>query len=742
MSFNPGFKYEPLDNSTSIRVLLLNPGAPQDELHCNFFPCDLNADHDKFPEYPRPVDSLSVGVNQATGQRFLMSCDVILDDAPESRLHPFQRYKALSYVWGDTSDLQTIKLEGEDFLVTRNLMAALKTVRHPKKGKKVWIDAICINQADLEEKKTQIPLMGRVYQQAKSVWGQVLPSFDKAESLRKLIVAIGTAGMALEKDLRARDRSEGPTGTEETGHMERTAPGGSTPLIFTKHALEDYDLPSETSSLWQSWREFFGSPYFRRIWIQQEVVLAKKFKWFLGNTMVDHKVLFTCMELMRRYSREYRAAYLHPEGVSISSQVFTVTAESAPLIETPLVLDDDAAHGIASGYLAADRMLNERKGAGDSRTDRPLIDLLADYREFCATEPRDMVFGLLGLARDAESFYDLVNYATPLETFFVSLAQRLIDLGHGTKMLLQASNTAPAEGLPSWVPVSHCQILGKSVLAADTASQNWSPSVGAPSVTAHQYSPIRTKDFAAGGEAVEDGVEVTQDAQDPQRPMLRVRGALIDTIQHCSLAAQTEELMPWVQETHAFPPPFAMRDGTLSISFLFALQGLRFAIEHVRDEHGGGSRSFLEACCQATRDFWEDASCHSIRLGFLQFVSMYMQDNSMVDQMRGGFNTQDEMVPMKDFVNDVLVPLGRQRRFCTTGLGLFGVVPLDCKPGDKVFVLRGGAVPLILRPMASGLADGAKEQKYQLIGDAYIRGVMYGEGLSFDEVRESDITLI
>lgn len=400
---------------------------------------------------------MSIGTNGATGRTFFISLDIILDDAPGAtgqQMHPFQRYKALSYVWGDASDLQTIKLEDEDFFVTRNLMAALKTVRHPKKTKRFWVDAICINQADLEEKKTQIPLMGRIYQQAKSVWGQVLPSFDKADSLRELIVAIGTAGITLERDLRAHGSNKKQTNTETSSQVESTTPQGSTPLIFTKHALEDYNLPSETSPLWQSWRAFFASPYFRRIWIQQEFVLAKKLKLFLGDTLVDHQVLFTCMELMRRYSREYRAAYLHLEGVSMSSQLFVVSAESDPHIETPVALDDDAAYGIASGYLAADRMLNERKTAERSKRDRPLIELLADYRDFCATEPRDMVFGLLGLAKDAERFYDLVDYSTSLETFFISLAQRLIDHGHGAELLLQASNTVHKEGLPSWVPVS------------------------------------------------------------------------------------------------------------------------------------------------------------------------------------------------------------------------------------------------------------------------------------------------
>lgn len=406
-----------------------------------------------------------MGKNIATGQTFFMKCNIMRDDdlnAVGERLHPFQRYKALSYVWGDTSAMQTIKLGDEDFLVTRNLMAALKAVRRTKEAVKFWVDAICINQADLEEKKTQLPLMGRIYQQAKSVWAQVLPSFDKFDSLKELIIAIVTAGMALEKDLKAQAREfdEEQTTKEVNGRIERIVPESSKSLMFATHALEDYGLPSETSPLWQSWRELFASPYFRRVWVQQEVVLPKKLKWFLGDTLIDPRVLHMCMEAMQRYSREHRAAYFQLEGCPVSSQMFVLTEDSLPSFKAPIALDHDAAFGIASGFTAAYRMLNERKGTEGSRTDRPLIDLLADYRDLCATEPRDMVFGLLGLAKDAEHFHDLVDYSMPLSALFVSLAQRLIHLGHGVEMLLQASDTAHTEDLPSWVPVSHFELSG------------------------------------------------------------------------------------------------------------------------------------------------------------------------------------------------------------------------------------------------------------------------------------------
>ncbi|KAF3765410.1 hypothetical protein M406DRAFT_256976, partial [Cryphonectria parasitica EP155] len=223
-----------------------------------------------------------------------MPYDILDDGLPSPNLHPFQTYQALSYVWGSTAELETLCLEGEDFLVTRNLLAALQAMRHPQFGIKIWVDAICIDQASLSEKKTQIPLMGRIYRQADSVWAQVLPTFEKADQLRDLAVAILTAARALEADVRSRQRDRNNANTVDEDEKSPTAhaePKDEPSLLFSECALEDYNLPPETSPLWQAWRELFSSPFFQRIWVQQEVLLAKDLKWNLGTTIVDPRAI-------------------------------------------------------------------------------------------------------------------------------------------------------------------------------------------------------------------------------------------------------------------------------------------------------------------------------------------------------------------------------------------------------------------------------------------------------------------
>jgi hypothetical protein len=80
-------------------------------------------------------------------------------------------YEALSYVWG-TSDLSTnvyIHCNGEVTAVRSSLAGALKRLRLATSARIIWVDAICINQDDNEEKSYQVPLMGSIYSSASRV---------------------------------------------------------------------------------------------------------------------------------------------------------------------------------------------------------------------------------------------------------------------------------------------------------------------------------------------------------------------------------------------------------------------------------------------------------------------------------------------------------------------------------------------------------------------------------------------
>lgn len=92
-------------------------------------------------------------------------------------------YEALSYVWGSNKRSRTIRLNNCAFPVTENLYLALSRLRNRQLERILWVDAICINQSNRDEKTKQIPLMREIYAQAQHVivWlGEAYEDGDKA----------------------------------------------------------------------------------------------------------------------------------------------------------------------------------------------------------------------------------------------------------------------------------------------------------------------------------------------------------------------------------------------------------------------------------------------------------------------------------------------------------------------------------------------------------------------------------
>lgn len=88
------------------------------------------------------------------------------------------QYEALSYVWGPPDLAEIIEVNHNTFAVSTALFQALLHLRHRREPRAIWIDAICINQADLAERSDQVLLMQHIYSKASRVvvWlGEVEP---------------------------------------------------------------------------------------------------------------------------------------------------------------------------------------------------------------------------------------------------------------------------------------------------------------------------------------------------------------------------------------------------------------------------------------------------------------------------------------------------------------------------------------------------------------------------------------
>jgi len=78
------------------------------------------------------------------------------------------KYEALSYVWGDHQDKRMIYVNGCQTEITSNLDTALRYIRYEHEDRKLWIDALCINQGDDLEKTHQVSLMAEIFKMSTS----------------------------------------------------------------------------------------------------------------------------------------------------------------------------------------------------------------------------------------------------------------------------------------------------------------------------------------------------------------------------------------------------------------------------------------------------------------------------------------------------------------------------------------------------------------------------------------------
>jgi hypothetical protein len=98
-------------------------------------------------------------------------------------------YEALSYTWGAREALTTISFNDRTMVVRRNLWMALSHLRHLTEPRVLWIDAICIDQSNNDERRSQVSKMFKIYEQASMV--AVVIALLKAWRLLPSLRAIG-----------------------------------------------------------------------------------------------------------------------------------------------------------------------------------------------------------------------------------------------------------------------------------------------------------------------------------------------------------------------------------------------------------------------------------------------------------------------------------------------------------------------------------------------------------------------
>ncbi|KIX08584.1 uncharacterized protein Z518_03240 [Rhinocladiella mackenziei CBS 650.93] len=138
-------------------------------------------------------------------------------------------YTAISWMWGSPGDLIDFEVNGSTLMVQRNLRRVIEHLRDDYQTRRVWIDAVCIDQKSIQERNHQVQMMGKIYGNANYV-----------------VACLNAA--------RPRDSKRLKREAEDLHRI-----------------LRERRYSTNTSL----YRHFFGNQYFTRRWIIQEITRAR-----------------------------------------------------------------------------------------------------------------------------------------------------------------------------------------------------------------------------------------------------------------------------------------------------------------------------------------------------------------------------------------------------------------------------------------------------------------------------------
>ena len=323
-----------------------------------------------------------------------------------------QEYEALSYVWGEETITIPITVNRKPFQATKNLEAALRALRRRDAERLLWIDAICINQASVEERNREVRRMYQVYRNAVQV---VIWLGDGTEP--------GNIPVPQE-DI---DRTRIPDETYEL--LGLLANADAEEPEDAAHLLTRTGNPIHGLKLLTI---FFSRHWFTRVWILQEISVSKIATVVYGDKVIPWRWVVGVVEALGRLKTN-------------KSFMLVCAAVKAERIQRC-------------------RMRTIRHCQNEDAALLPfhLMDLLWQTRFFEATtDPRDRLYGLLGMVsgclRDEKLLE--VDYKKPVAEVFLGLNVFMLQKGMLSQSLCAVTN--PVEGLPSWVTDWTASLDGK-----------------------------------------------------------------------------------------------------------------------------------------------------------------------------------------------------------------------------------------------------------------------------------------
>ncbi|KAI1328445.1 heterokaryon incompatibility protein-domain-containing protein [Xylariaceae sp. FL0255] len=755
--------------------------------------CDLHLYNEKELQLPRYIGmrlyeplAISSNIRLLEIRPSLNSFEPIECTLKEAGLPAALKYEALSYVWGRVNTTRSIKLNGQKFPVGENLEAALRQLRpQGSKPKVMWIDAICIDQSNVQERTDQVAHMDSIFRNAANVEVWLGRESNTSSYLFDLLDHTRHVFKDHEDILSSHDFISFPF---EPLKYCPDCDGSSTgdlhvikPMLKTARATQELELAQKLRQTSEVTRQDFlderiktleafvkllDRPWWSRVWVLQEVILARNVTLRCGPRSAAWIYFQSFLFTLIRQGK--RTMILHTGGMlnkSRQARANTILLEKVSRTFPLFFLQS------ASFFAKATHRLSMR-------------NLLSLTYQFEATDPRDKLFALVGLLPpdSPERLAFKPDYSATTRREFLQTAKYFIEKT-GVLEVITARPPVPWYYHPRSVENSQCfrspidSWLNEFYSIKSQPNRNnehsvlpsWVPDFSMPhlwqysSIWINSFSPLTTLDLYmrtshhARQQNVDSATEpvITQDLSDrhqlfnadfhkrsPFPPtfsasdeVLNVRGVKVDVIEKVG--------RPWDL-------------GAVLLSRMdFAIGDRQKAREEVNDEQIAIIKQWKELVDleqsvaypfrphQSRKEaFWRtlfldryhEPGTESGSSRFHRLPDFTDQDEanrifSPTESIRCNFppkniNEERWLISYLRHEASDLWGFSQVNLHCVnlslfqTTKGYIGVGHPNMRCGDKVAVIFGSAVPVILREYAEG---------HMLIGQSYVHGIMDGE---------------
>lgn len=661
------------------------------------------------------------------------------------------KYDCLSYTWGDpmcrdlypldapqdklsaSCDRQIRHADGSIIRVTENLVQALKRlaefgyspVLDNPTPRYLWIDAICINQGDNDEKSSQVAMMDVIYREAETVVVWLGEEDFHTTGALKIMEALAKVDLTKFEEAPYYDDYDAFTAYDT--------------LLEASNTL---GLPDIEAGEWRDYAAFLQRKWFERIWVLQEKVFAKNTEVLVG----PHKLSWD-------YIIE-AASILKQSGLANPLQALYLFAVDGY---------DYYRNGTVS-RLFEDRLNNYQIFSDLSQVfsvPRRLETLLYYSKRLNATQPLDHVFAILGIwnstrARSLESKCIGIDYTAPISSIYTEATLFAIEES-GNLGILSLLETRPGAAiripnLPSWVPEYSQKTTILPLMpwprneSTNPRSNRWNASRGLTFRRQSDLDNMSCRKLCVQGfewDVIEDlgpaYQQIDRGYQWAELLQLLLKGI---TEEKVSGRPSSYERFWRTLIKNCFRNQPASKEAEEAFAALVRdrmqglcaqVHGLEESIRILRANKGdlvqleqeSSELHELQPRLKRTKKLLQQLADSVPQIYAWSEACRYCKKDEQSDTTRvedNNDNSNDDSNASFSMLRDIESSFWAAysgRRLFRTKTGLFGISNQALQKGDSVWILAGAETPFVLK--------SRNENEWVVIGEAYVHGIMEGE---------------